>query len=1047
MFKLTKFGKDWKTNMRTVFCVKSLIAVAICVLAMSADVRAGAVLTVNSTIAGNFCDDRLSLAEALSIARGETLRFYTDGEKNQISGATWIPSPLPPTCATFGWQPVNGVGANFADDIVFSNDPSILSGAFILGKNDDINGLKPNGVKVILDGAAVGGVNSGLTIEVDSGSQVRNLEIRNYTANGIFSQALNGAKFEGLTLHHNNASGMSFGFSTGNTNKNSRNVTIGGTEPQHRNVIHSNGDHGIYIIAATGFDRFPDQGITILNNLIGTSDGVTDNGNGQFGILLQDVFGVTVGDTGGTTRNVISGNGNDGIKIFGPFAVSNKIINNFIGTDISGAVPLGNDWSGVGLTDGAGLNVDFVTSSPNRVGMPGAPNVISGNSWGVFIGYGNASKNIVQANYIGTNLGGNTDVGNANEGVYLGNTSFDNLIGGTAANESNVIAFNNRNGIYQDDGARNAFRRNRIFSNELLGIDIVPAAGVNSNDALDADSGPNGLLNYPVITYVLQLSMSVAIEGTYHSAPNQTYTLEFFGNSAADGSGFGEGRNFIGSTQVATDASGNATFNVNFASSQSNTSQFVTATATDSVSNTSEFSGARSICADMRLNPTSVLAPVAGLTSSFTYVQSNGCGTPSATSSSWITVNSVLAGTVNFTVQSNNGPGRNGQISVNYNNGSGGQSTAIFTVGQDNGCVYALQPASANFSAEGGNASFSVISGPGCTWGAISASSWITRSAMGGTGSGFVPYSVSANTTGSPRTGQIGVANQVFTVNQAAAVPVRKPVSDFDGDGKTDISIFRPSNGQWWLNRSAQGVIVHTFGNSSDRLASADFTGDQKEDVAIWRPSTGEWFVLRSENSTFYSFPFGANGDIPVPGDYDADGKADAAVFRPSNSTWYIQQSGGGVAITTFGANGDRPVPADYDGDGRTDIAIFRPSNGQWWLNRSTAGVLAVTFGNSSDKQVPGDYTGDGKADVAVWRPVTGEWFVLRSENLTYFASQFGSNGDVPAPGDYDGDGRFDFTVFRPSNSTWYVQRSTAGLLIQSFGAAGDLPVPSSKIP
>jgi hypothetical protein len=1015
---------------------------------MSADVRAGAVLTVNSTIAGHFCDDRLSLAEALSIARGETLRFYTDGEKNQISGATWILSPLPPTCATFGWQPVNGVGANFADDIVFSNDPTILSGAFVLGKNDDINGLKPNGVKVILDGAAVGGVNSGLTIEVDSGSQVRNLEIRNYTANGIFSQALNGAKFEGLTLHHNNASGMSFGFSTGDTNKNSRNVTIGGTEPQHRNVIYSNGAHGVYIIAATGFDRFPDQGITILNNLIGTSDGVTDNGNGQFGILLQDVFGVTVGDTGGTTSNVISGNGNDGIKIFGPFAVSNKIINNFIGTDISGAVPLGNDWSGVGLTDGAGLNVDFVTSSPNRVGMPGAPNVISGNSWGVFIGYGNASKNIVQANYIGSNLGGNTDVGNANEGVYLGNTSFDNLIGGSTAAEANLIAFNNRNGIYQDDGARNSFRRNRIFSNDLLGIDIVPSAGVNPNDPLDADTGPNGLLNYPTINYVLALSNSVTIEGEYNGAANRTFTLEFFGNSVADASGYGEGRNYIGSTQVTTNAGGNATFNVNFTSTQSNTAQFVTATATDSSLNTSEFSAARSICADMRLSPELIIAPVGGTTSSFTYVQSNGCGTPSVIGNSWATVNSVLAGTVNYTVAPNLGPPRAGSITLTYNNGAGGTSAALFSVSQGNGCTYGFSQSSANIGASGGNFSaFVIASDPQCSWSGITANSWITVTSGGRVGSASLFYTVDRNTSFSPRVGTILAGGQVFTVNQAAAVPVRKPVSDFDGDGKTDISIFRPSNGQWWLNRSSQGVIAHTFGNSTDLLSSGDFTGDQKADVAIWRPSTGEWFVLRSENSTFYSFPFGSNGDIPVPGDYDADGKTDAAVFRPSNATWYIQQSGGGIAISAFGANGDRPVPADYDGDGRTDLAIFRPSNGQWWLNRSTAGVSAVTFGNSSDKQVPGDYTGDGKADVAIWRPVSGEWFVLRSENLTYYASPFGSNGDVPAPGDYDGDGRLDLTVFRSSNATWYVQRSTAGLLIQSFGAAGDVPVPSSQIP
>ncbi|MBK8809621.1 MAG: VCBS repeat-containing protein [Acidobacteria bacterium] len=273
-----------------------------------------------------------------------------------------------------------------------------------------------------------------------------------------------------------------------------------------------------------------------------------------------------------------------------------------------------------------------------------------------------------------------------------------------------------------------------------------------------------------------------------------------------------------------------------------------------------------------------------------------------------------------------------------------------------------------------------------------------------------------------------------------------KLTADFDGDGKTDLSVFRPANGQWWLGRSTDGLIVHTFGNSSDILTPGDFTGDGKSDVSIFRPSSGEWFVLRSEDSSFYSFPFGTNGDVPVPADYDGDGKTDAAVFRSSNSTWYIQRSSGGTTIQGFGVSGDRPVPADYDGDGKADIAVFRPSLGQWWLNRSTAGGIAVTFGSATDRTVQGDYTGDGKTDIAIWRPSNGEWFILRSEDFTFYSFPFGAGGDTPAPGDYDGDGKTDAAVFRPSNSTWYVQRSTAGTLIQGFGLPPDLPVPSAYV-
>jgi cytochrome c peroxidase len=267
--------------------------------------------------------------------------------------------------------------------------------------------------------------------------------------------------------------------------------------------------------------------------------------------------------------------------------------------------------------------------------------------------------------------------------------------------------------------------------------------------------------------------------------------------------------------------------------------------------------------------------------------------------------------------------------------------------------------------------------------------------------------------------------------------------ADFDGDGRTDISIFRPSNGQWWLSRSTLGTISHTFGNSSDELAPADFTGDGKSDVAIYRPSAGSWFVMRSEDSSFYSFPFGAAGDIPAPGDFDADGKADAAVFRPSTATWYIRRSSdGGVVIEQFGANGDVPQAGDYDGDGTSDIAIFRPSNGQWWLKRSAAGTVATTFGVASDVPTARDFTGDGRTDIAFWRPSTGEWYVLRSEDSTYYAVPFGIPTDIPAAGDYDGDGKADTAVFRPSAATWYVNRTQQGLLIQAFGAPTDVPVP-----
>jgi hypothetical protein len=287
-----------------------------------------------------------------------------------------------------------------------------------------------------------------------------------------------------------------------------------------------------------------------------------------------------------------------------------------------------------------------------------------------------------------------------------------------------------------------------------------------------------------------------------------------------------------------------------------------------------------------------------------------------------------------------------------------------------------------------------------------------------------------------------------FTLVGSTVVRAQAPI-DFDGDGKTDIAVFRPSLGEWWINQSGTSeTVAAQFGSAADKPVAADYTGDGKSDIAFWDTATGEWFILRSENASFLSFPFGTTGDVPLVGDFDADGRADPTVFRPSTNEWFILKSTGGTTITTFGTTGDAPVAADFDGDARTDIAIYRPSNGQWWIQRSTNGsVYAFEFGNAADKPVPGDYTGDGKADAAFWRPSNGFWYILRSEDSSFYSVPFGMTGDMPAPGDYDGDGRFDTAVFRPAGATWYVNRSTAGILITSFGMNGDVPLPTVFVP
>jgi subtilisin family serine protease len=270
--------------------------------------------------------------------------------------------------------------------------------------------------------------------------------------------------------------------------------------------------------------------------------------------------------------------------------------------------------------------------------------------------------------------------------------------------------------------------------------------------------------------------------------------------------------------------------------------------------------------------------------------------------------------------------------------------------------------------------------------------------------------------------------------------------ADFDGDFKTDVSVFNRSTGLWSRLNSSDGQAVHSsFGLSGDIAVAGDYDGDGKTDVAIFRPGDGNWWISKSSNGAVQVEHFGQNGDIPVARDYDADGRTDIAIFRPSTGYWWITYSTSGAsAAIPFGQNGDHVVPGDYDGDDKADIAIVRA--GQWWITRSRTNTVVVeNFGLGSDWPVQADYDGDGLTDIAIFRPSDGQWWIAYSSNGSVPVVGWGAFGDRPAPGDYDADSKADIVVQRPdATGAFWILSSRGGSSVINFSS--EFPVAAAYL-
>jgi CSLREA domain-containing protein len=586
----------------------------------------------------------------------------------------------------------NTVEGNYIGTDVFGSgflNPGNGTGVLIFDSaNNTIGGTVPGARNVISGNRNFGVQTFGSTA---SGNQVQGNYI-GISADGSFSvpNGMTGVEIEG---------------GSGNT--------VGGAAAGARNVISDNGGIGVVVSASMTW---------VLGNYIGTDvNGTAARGNARDGVLITFPNN-TIGGTIPGARNIISANGESGVILFSHAATGNQVQGNFIGTDVTGTIDLGNVTNGVQISGASGNTIGGTVS--------GARNVISGNNFSGVAILSGSTGNQVQGNLIGTDVTGTADLGNTFEGVFIGSGASNNTIGGTAAGAGNVISGNNQDGVEingdtstgnvvqgnligtdvtgmanlgnSDDGVDtssapgntiggtaagagnvisgnnvagvriplssstgNRVQGNSISSNTGLGIDLG-GSGVTGNDANDPDAGPNNLQNSPGLTSVVSSGSSATIQGAIDSAPgNSTYpiTIEFFSNSACDPSGFGEGQTFLGSTSVS--GPGNFTVMLSVAVAPGSV---VTATATDANGNTSEFSPCITVVSSCTITCPSNITTTndsgqCGATVTYTSPTTTGsCGTVTCTPSSG---SFFPVGTTTVTCTTTAGPSCSFTVTVN----------------------------------------------------------------------------------------------------------------------------------------------------------------------------------------------------------------------------------------------------------------------------------------------------------------------------------------------------------------------------------------------
>ncbi len=561
----------------------------------------------NNTFKGNFIGTNAAGTGSLGFSMGmvvygsdNVIGGTSAGAGNVISGNSSRGIWLSGASATGNLVQGNYIGTDITGTVALGNGDGvqIYNGA----SNNTIGGTTA-GARNIISGNTSDG------IEISGATTTGNVVQGNYIGTDVTGTVDLGNSVAGIRL-------------------NGANNIIGGTTAAERNVIAGNSS-GITISSVNA------TGNVIEGNYIGTdATGTAALGN-TFGIWVTAGSGNVIGGTASGASNVIAGNTNHGIYLTGSETTGNFVQGNYIGTT-SGSLALGNGSAGIYVSSGASSNTigGTTTSSRNVISSnsgdgiyvtgsgtdgnviqgnfigtnvagtaalgngdrgiqvedsasntqiggtaSGAGNVISGNSNDGIILSNSSSATVVEGNFIGTDLTGTIDIGNGTWGVRVTNSS-GNTIGGTATGAGNTLAYNAQAGIGLDNasGTGNSLLGNAIYSNSGIGIDLG-TDGVTANDLGDVDAGANDLQNFPVMTSASTDGANVNLIGTFNSNASTTYRIEFFASTTADGTGYGEAERYLGFATVTTDGSGNASFNSTLAAAVG-LGEFVTATAT-----------------------------------------------------------------------------------------------------------------------------------------------------------------------------------------------------------------------------------------------------------------------------------------------------------------------------------------------------------------------------------------------------------------------------------------------------------------------------------